>query len=65
MKVRYDPEADALYLRLADTSVSEREEVRPGIIFDHDAEGRVVASEILDTKTHLSAGVDRAHLSAA
>ena len=65
MKVRYDPEADALYLRLADTSVSESEEVRPGIIFDFDAEGRVVAIEIPDTKAHLSAGVDLAHLSAA
>ena len=65
MKVRYDPEADALYLRLADTSVSESEAVRPGIIFDYDAEGRVVAIEILDTKAHLSAAVDRAHLSAA
>ncbi|MCJ2065125.1 DUF2283 domain-containing protein [Methylobacterium sp. J-088] len=65
MKVRYDPEADALYLRLADTSVSESEEVRPGIIFDFDAEGRVVAIEILDTKARLSAGVDLVHLSAA
>jgi len=50
---------------LADTSVSESEEVRPGIILDFDAEGRVVAIEILDTKAHLSAGVDLARLSAA
>jgi uncharacterized protein YuzE len=39
--------------------------VRPGIILDFDAEGRIVAIEILDTKEHLSAGVDLAHLSAA
>ncbi|MEL6061527.1 MULTISPECIES: DUF2283 domain-containing protein [unclassified Methylobacterium] len=65
MKVRYDPEADALDLRLADTSVSESEEMRLGIIVDFDAEGRVVAIEILDTKAHLSPGMDLAHLSAA
>ena len=65
MKVRYDPEADALYLRLADTSVSESEEVRPGIILDFVAEGRVVVIQILETEAHLSPGMDLAHLSAA
>ncbi|WP_457107803.1 DUF2283 domain-containing protein [Methylobacterium sp. P5_C11] len=65
MTVRYDPEADALYLRLAHSAVSESEEVRPGLILDFDAEGSVVAIEVLDTKEHLSAGADLAHLPAA
>jgi uncharacterized protein YuzE len=35
------------------------------LFLDFDAEGRVVAIEILDTKAHLSPGMDLAHLSAA
>ncbi|KNY19481.1 DUF2283 domain-containing protein [Methylobacterium sp. ARG-1] len=65
MKVRYDSEADALYLRLADAPVTESEEVRPGIVLDFDAAGGVVAIEILDTKDHLAAGADLAQLTAA
>lgn len=58
MKTHYDPEADALYLRFADGKVVESEEVRPGIVFDVDAEGRIVAVEILDASEHLASGVD-------
>ncbi len=65
MTVRYDPAADALYLRLADAPVSESEEVRPGIVLDLDANGRVVAIEILDPQDHLAAGFDWAQLNAA
>ncbi|GJD94600.1 DUF2283 domain-containing protein [Methylobacterium iners] len=54
MKARYDSDADALYMRLADDSVVEREEVRPGIVLDFDAEGRVIAIEILDASQHLA-----------
>ena len=46
MKTHYDSEADALYVRFTDTRVEESEEVRPGIVFDFDAEGRLVAVEI-------------------
>lgn len=65
MKVRYDPEADALYLRLADASVTDSEEVRPGIVLDFDADGRVVAIEILDAREHVASGADLARLTAA
>jgi uncharacterized protein YuzE len=65
MKTRYDCETDALYLRFADAPVSESEEVRPGIVFDFDADGRIVAVEILDASEHLASGADLQKLTAA
>lgn len=58
MKTHYDPESDALDLRFADSQVIESEEVRPGIVFDFDAEGRIAAVEILDASEHLASSVD-------
>ncbi|MDR7037733.1 YD repeat-containing protein [Methylobacterium sp. BE186] len=65
MKTRYDPEADALYLRLADDRIVESEEVRAGIVLDYDAQGRLVGIEILDASEHIAAGADLAALAAA
>jgi len=65
MKTRYDPEVDALYLRFSDSAVTESEEVRPGIVFDFDAEGRLVGLEILDASEHVSSGTDLPGLNAA
>jgi uncharacterized protein YuzE len=64
MKTHYDSEADALYVRFTDTRVEESEEVRPGIVFDFDAEGRLVAVEILDASEHLAKGADLKTLTA-
>ncbi len=58
MKTSYDPEADALYVRFADADVIESEEVRPGFVLDYDAQGRIVAVEILDVSEHLASGAD-------
>ncbi|MBN8937888.1 MAG: DUF2283 domain-containing protein [Rhizobiales bacterium] len=65
MKTHYDAEADALYVRFTDTKVSESEEVRPGIVFDFDEDGRLVAVEILDASEHLAQGADLQTLTAA
>lgn len=65
MKARYDAEADALYVRFAEATVIESEEVRPGIVFDYDDQGRIVAVEILGASEHLAIGADLQHLSAA
>ena len=65
MRTHYDAEADALYVRFTETKVSESEEVRPGIVFDFDADGRIVAVEILDASEHLAQGTDLRTLSAA
>jgi uncharacterized protein YuzE len=43
----YDPEADALMLRLSDAAVETSEEVAPNVVLDFDAEGRVVGIEVL------------------
>ena len=58
MKTTYDPEADALYVRFADASVVESEEVADGVVLDFDAEGRIVAIEVLDASKHVSAGAN-------
>lgn len=49
----YDPEADAAYLRLATRAVAESEEVAPGVVFDFDAEGKVVGIEWLSASSRL------------
>ena len=56
MKTIYDPAADALYVRFADASVVDSEEVSDGVVLDFDAEGRIVAIELLDASKHVAAG---------
>jgi uncharacterized protein YuzE len=53
MKLHYDAETDALYLRLSDGPVQESEEVRPGVVLDFDAANRVVAIELRRVKQQL------------
>ncbi|HHP7244531.1 MAG TPA: DUF2283 domain-containing protein [Elainellaceae cyanobacterium] len=50
MKLQFDEQADALYLRLDDSKIIESEEVQPGIILDFDENSQVVGIEILDIK---------------
>ena len=38
----------ALYLRLDNSAIGESEEVKPGVILDFNAEGKVVGVEILN-----------------
>lgn len=47
MRIEYDPEVDALYVRLADSKIIESEEVKPGIVLDFDVDGNVVGLEVL------------------
>ena len=56
MKTIYDSEADALYVRFVDAKVAESEEVSDGVVLDFDAEGRIVAIELLDASKHVAAG---------
>ena len=48
MKIEYDPKADAMYIRLIAGTVVESDEVRPGVVFDLDAAGRVLGIEMLN-----------------
>lgn len=47
MKLKVDPEADALYLRLDDSRIRDSEEVAPGIVLDYNEQNQVVGIEIL------------------
>jgi uncharacterized protein YuzE len=47
MKVSFDEQADALYVRLAESEIVESEEVRPGVVLDLDGRGEIVGIEIL------------------
>ena len=48
MKIEYDRRADAMYIRLHAGTVVESDEVRPGVVFDFDADGKVLGIEMLD-----------------
>lgn len=47
MKLEFDGQADAAYLRLNDSPIIESEEVDPGIVYDFDDRENVVGIEIL------------------
>jgi uncharacterized protein YuzE len=55
MRVRFDSETDALYIRLDEAKISESAEVAPGLVLDFDAENRVVGIEVLDAQKRLPA----------
>ncbi len=48
MRIEYDQQADAMYIRLRAGAVAESDEVRPGVVFDFDDQGRVLGIEMLD-----------------
>ena len=48
MKIEYDQKADAMYIRLRVGTVAESDEMRPGVVFDFDADGKVLGIEMLD-----------------
>jgi uncharacterized protein YuzE len=50
MKIRVDEQADALYLRLDDSTIVESREVAPGVVLDYNAHNQVIGIELL----HLS-----------
>lgn len=48
MNIKYDKEADAMYLKFSDAEVAESDEDKPGIIIDYDKDGKIVGIELLD-----------------
>ena len=53
MKIRYDEEADALYIKLQEAEYYEGDEIQEGFIPDYDADGNIIAIEILEVSTHV------------
>lgn len=53
MRIRFDAESDALYLRLDESPIVESEEVRPGVILDFNEANEVVGMEILRVQRRL------------
>ncbi len=47
LSFNYDRATDAAYLRFSSGKVVESEEVSPGVVLDYDADGRIVALEVL------------------
>jgi uncharacterized protein YuzE len=52
--IKYRPEDNAAYIRLSPEKVLDSAEVAPNVVFDYDAEGRIVGIELLDAKAQLS-----------
>jgi uncharacterized protein YuzE len=48
MKITYDKEADALYIKLTDKTISESEEIENDIVADFDADDNIVGIEVLN-----------------
>jgi len=53
MKVKYDKEADVLYIQLSESAVAESDEERKGIILDYASDGKIVGIEILNASKNL------------
>ena len=56
MTLRYDPDADAVYIKLADGAYDESEEVAPGVILDYTLDGQFMGIEILAASKTLAPG---------
>ena len=54
MRVTYDEEVNALYIRIKETPYYESDEIKHGLILDYDREGNLIAVEILDATGYLS-----------
>jgi uncharacterized protein YuzE len=54
MEIRYDPEADAMYIKFRAGEYEISEEIREGIIVDFDENNEIIGIEILDAKKRLS-----------
>lgn len=52
MRITYDHEVDALYIRFKETTVTTKH-LTEGIAADYDAEGRLAGIEILDAVKRL------------
>lgn len=55
MQVKYDQEADAMYIRLTDNPVLTSKQLSPGFAVDLDENGNVIGIEVLNVR---QSGID-------
>jgi uncharacterized protein YuzE len=53
VKIRYDKEADIIYIQFSDSRIAESDEEKPGIILDYDSDGGIVGIEVLNASTKM------------
>lgn len=51
MRAIYDRQRDTLAIVFSDALVTERDEEKPGVILEFDADGQIVGLRILDAST--------------
>jgi len=54
VKITYDPEADALCIRLREVKLTDSVDIEPGVTVDLDAEGHIAGLEVLDASKRLT-----------
>ena len=54
MKIEYDKEVDALYIRIQEKEVARPQEVSDGVNLDFDGEGRLIGLEVLGASKRYS-----------
>ena len=57
MRITYDPQVDALYIRFKETTVTTKH-LNEGIAVDYDANGKLAGIEILDASRHFDGNKD-------
>jgi len=53
MRIHYDKENDAMYIRFSESKYFESNEIKNGIIIDYDKKGKMIGLEILDVEKNL------------
>jgi len=54
MLFEYYRDSDMLYIKLADGTSTESEEIAPGVVLDYDASNRVIGVEIEDASKFIN-----------
>jgi uncharacterized protein YuzE len=53
MNIQFDSDVDALYMRLAEGEIIDSDTIEPDVVYDYDADDRVVGVELLRVSANL------------
>ncbi|KJR41069.1 hypothetical protein MCHI_003029 [Candidatus Magnetoovum chiemensis] len=54
MRIEYDKEVDALYIKLRDGNIADTQDINEGVTLDIDDNGLIIGIEILDASERLT-----------